>query len=80
MVAGGGPRSGQGHPRCFLSNRGFVRKYKLQPEEAIYVSTMAHATAPIFGKIMAMTQPKHAVAYPFQNAPDTLPEVVSALR
>jgi hypothetical protein len=36
--------------------------------------------AAIFGKIMAMNQPKHAVAYPFQNDPDTLPEVVSALR
>jgi ribonuclease Z len=65
---------------CFLPNREFVRKYKFQPAEAIYVSTMVHTTAPIFGKIVAMTEPKHAIAYHFQNDPDTLPEVVSAVR
>jgi ribonuclease Z len=65
---------------CFLPNREFVRKYKFQPAEAIYVSTMVHTTAPVFGKIMAMTEPKHAVAYHFQNDPDTLPDVVSAVR
>ena len=65
---------------CFLPNRDFVRKYKFQPAEAIYVSTMVHTTAPVFGKIMAMTEPKHAVAYHFQNDPDTLPDVVSAVR
>ena len=65
---------------CFLPNRNFVTKYKFQPAEAIYVSTLVHTTAPIFGKIMALTQPKHAVAYHFQNDPDTLPEVVTAVR
>jgi len=39
-----------------------------------------HTTAPIFGKIIALTQPKHAVAYHFQNDPDTLPAVVTAVR
>ena len=65
---------------CFLPNRNFVTKYKFQPAEAIYVSTLVHTTAPIFGKIMSLTQPKHAVAYHFQNDPDTLPEVVTAVR
>jgi len=37
------------------------------------VSTLVHTTAPVFGKIMALTQPKHAVAYHFQNDPETLP-------
>ena len=44
------------------------------------MSTLVHTTAPVFGKIMAMTQPKHAVAYHFQNDPDTLPDVVTAVR
>ena len=44
------------------------------------VSTLVHTTAPVFGKIMAITQPKHAVAYHFQNDPDTLPDVVTAVR
>lgn len=65
---------------CFLPNEFFVSKYKFQPGEAIYVSTMVHTTASVFGKIMAMTRPKQAVAYHFQNDPDTLPAVVSAVR
>jgi len=65
---------------CFLPNEYFVTKYKFQPAEAIYVSTLVHTTAPVFGKIMAMTEPKQAVAYHFQNDPDTLPAVVTAVR
>jgi ribonuclease Z len=65
---------------CFLPNRDFVTRYKFQPGEAIYVSTMVHTTAPVFGKIMALTEPKHAVAYHFQNDPDTLPDVVTEVR
>ena len=65
---------------CFLTNESFVKRYKFTPAEAIYVSTLIHTTAPVFGKIMAMTQPKLAVAYHFQNDPETLPEVVSAVR
>ena len=44
------------------------------------MSTLVHTTAPVFGKIMALTEPKHAVAYHFQNDPDTLPDVVTAVR
>ena len=65
---------------CFLPNREFVERYKFQPAEAMYVSTMVHTTAPVFGKIMALTQPKLAVAYHFQNDPDTLPDVVTEVR
>jgi ribonuclease Z len=65
---------------CFIPNEMFVSKYKFQPEEAIFVSTLVHTTAPMFGKIMAMTEPKHAVAYHFQNDPDTLPAVVTEVR
>ena len=65
---------------CFLPNEYFVTRYKFQPAEAMYVSTMVHTTAPVFGKIMALTEPKQAVAYHFQNDPDTLPSVVTAVR
>ena len=64
----------------FLPNDYFVTRYKFQPGEAIYVSTLVHTTAEVFGKIMALTEPKHAVAYHFQNDPDTLPAVVTAVR
>jgi len=65
---------------AFLPNRDFVEKYKFQPAEAIYVSTLVHTTAPVFGKIMSMIKPKHAVAYHFQNDPETIPEMVTAVR
>ena len=65
---------------AFLPNREFVHRYKFQPGEAIYVSTLVHTTAAVFGKIMALTEPKHAVAYHFQNDPDTLPDVVTDVR
>jgi ribonuclease Z len=65
---------------AFLPNRNFVEKYKFQPAEAIYVSTMVHTTAPVFGKIMSLIKPKLAVAYHFQNDPETIPEMVTAVR
>lgn len=65
---------------AFLPNRNFVTKYRFQPAEAIYVSTLVHTTAPVFGKVMALTQPRRAVAYHFQNDPDTLPDMVTAVR
>jgi len=65
---------------CFLPNREFVERYKFQPAEAMYVSTMVHTTAPMFGKIMSLTKPKRAVAYHFQNDPATLPDVVTQVR
>ena len=64
----------------FLPNRAFVHRYKFQPGEAIYVSTLVHTTATVFGKVMALTNPRRAVAYHFQNDPDTLPEVVTEVR
>jgi ribonuclease Z len=42
--------------------------------------TKIHATAVLFGKVMAMTNPKHAVAYHFQNDADTLPGVMEAVQ
>ena len=65
---------------AFLPNADFVTRYKFQPAEAIYVSTLVHTTAPVFGKIMSITKPRLAVAYHFQNDPDTLPDVVTAVR
>jgi ribonuclease Z len=41
---------------------------------------MVHTTAPVFGKIMSLIKPKLAVAYHFQNDPETIPEMVTAVR
>lgn len=64
---------------CFLTPEQAVLKWKFSPEEAMNALTKIHATAALFGKVMAMTNPKHAVAYHFQNDADTLPGVMAAV-
>ena len=44
------------------------------------VGTQAHTTPAAFGKVMAMTKPRMAVAYHFQNDPDTAPRVQHGIR
>jgi ribonuclease Z len=64
---------------CFLTPDLAVAKWGFSPEEAMNALTKIHATAALFGKVMAMTNPKHAVAYHFQNDFDTLPGVRAAV-
>jgi ribonuclease Z len=64
---------------CFLPADLIVEKLKFTPEEALNASTKVHSSAEFFGKVMAMTRPKHAVAYHFQNDADTLPALVRAV-
>ena len=52
----------------------------MTPGEAIMVGTQGHTAAVGFGKIMAQTKPRHAVAYHFQNDFDTAPAVRDAVR
>ena len=65
---------------CFLTPGLAIEKWKFSPEEAMNALTKIHATAVLFGKVMAMTKPKHAVAYHFQNDADTLPGVMDAVQ
>ena len=65
---------------CFLTPNLAIEKWGFSPEEAMNALTKVHATAALFGKVMAMTQPKHAVAYHFQNDADTLPGVMAAVQ
>ena len=48
-------------------------------QEALNAVTPIHANATFSGKVMAMTQAKHNVAYHFQNDADTLPVVMNAV-
>jgi ribonuclease Z len=64
---------------CFLTPDQALVKWGFTPQEALNALTKVHATAALFGKVMAMTQPKHAVAYHFQNDADTLPGVMEAV-
>jgi ribonuclease Z len=65
---------------AFLTPELAVEKWKFSPEEAMNALTKIHATAALFGKVMAMTNPKHAVAYHFQNDADTLPGMMAAVQ
>jgi ribonuclease Z len=65
---------------CFFTPPMFIDRYRFTAEEALNASTLIHTSAQMFGKIMSITEPKHAVAYHFSNDPDTLPLIVDAVR
>jgi ribonuclease Z len=56
-----------------------MAKWGFSQQEALNAVTTIHSTAQFFGKMMAMTKPKHAVAYHFQNDFDTLPIMMKAV-
>jgi ribonuclease Z len=57
---------------CLFTPDLAMSKWKFSEQEAIAAVTTIHANPTFFGKVMAMTKPKHAVAYHFQNDADTL--------
>ena len=65
---------------CFFPADLAVKKWGFTEQEALNAVTTIHSTAQFFGKMMAMTEPKHAVAYHFQNDADTLPIVMNAVQ
>jgi ribonuclease Z len=65
---------------CFFPPDLAMKKWGFSDQEALNAVTMIHSTAQFFGKMMAMTKPKHAVAYHFQNDADTLPIVMNAVQ
>jgi ribonuclease Z len=50
------------------------------PEEALFVSTVMHTPPQAFGKVMALTRPRRAVAYHFPNDFNTAPLMLEAIR
>ena len=65
---------------CFFTAPMFIERYGFSPQEALNASTLIHTSAPMFGKVMSMTEPRRAVAYHFSNDPDTLPQVMDGVR
>jgi len=65
---------------CFIPPDYMVARYGMSPSEAVYVGTQGHTSAQAFGKIMSLTEPRHAVCYHFQNDFDTAPVVLSEIR
>jgi ribonuclease Z len=64
---------------CIFTPEMAMEKWSFSAGEAINAMTTVHSNPTFFGKVMAMTRPKHAVAYHFQNDADTLPRVMRAV-
>jgi ribonuclease Z len=65
---------------CIFTPNLAMSKWGFNEAEALNAVTTIHANPSFFGKVMAMTKPKHAVAYHFQNDADTLPIVMDAVQ
>ena len=65
---------------CMLPPELMARKYGMAPVEAIVVGTQGHTAAVGFGKVMAQTKPRLAVAYHFPTDFDTAPPVRDSIR
>jgi len=64
---------------CFFTPEMAMSKWGFSNQEALNAVTTIHANPSYFAKVMAMTKPKHAVAYHFQNDFDTLPTIRKAV-
>jgi ribonuclease Z len=64
---------------CFFTPDMAMSKWSFSSLEALNAVTTIHSNPSYFAKVMAMTQPKHAVAYHFQNDFDTLPTIRKAV-
>jgi len=64
---------------CIFTPEMAMSKWSFSAPEALNAMTTVHANPAFFGKVMAMSKPKHAVAYHFQNDADTLPLVMNAV-
>ncbi|MEO2049742.1 MAG: hypothetical protein ABGX16_24545 [Pirellulales bacterium] len=64
---------------CIFMPEMAMDKWSFSAAEALNAMTTVHVNPSFFGKVMAMTKPKHAVAYHFQNDADTLPSVMNAV-
>ena len=65
---------------AFISPQDLVAKQNFPPGAALNVGTQIHTSPAQFGKVMAETNPRMAVAYHFFNDFDTAPNVLADIR
>jgi len=65
---------------AFITPESLVEKQRFTPEAALNVGTQIHTSPAQFGKVMANTNPRMAVAYHFFNDFDTSPQVLRDIR
>jgi ribonuclease Z len=64
----------------FITPEALVEKQSFTPQAALNVGTQIHTSPAQFGKVMAATEPRLAVAYHFFNDFDTVPAVLRDIR
>jgi ribonuclease Z len=64
----------------FITPQSLVEKQNFTPQAALNVGTQIHTSPAQFGKVMAATSPRLAVAYHFFNDWDTSPQVIRDIR
>lgn len=65
---------------AFVTPKSLVEKQGFTPQAALNVGTVIHTSPAQFGKVMAQTNPRMAVAYHFFNDFDTAPYVLQDIR
>lgn len=65
---------------AFITPQSLVEKQNFTPQAALNVGTVIHTSPAQFGKVMAETNPRMAVAYHFFNDFDTQPYVLRDIR
>ena len=65
---------------AFITPQSLVEKQGFTPQAALNVGTVIHTSPAQFGKVMAQTKPRMAVAYHFFNDFDTAPMVLRDIR
>ncbi len=65
---------------AFITPESLVEKQNFTPQAALNVGTQIHTSPAQFGKVMAETKPRLAVAYHFFNDFDTAPAVLRDIR
>jgi ribonuclease Z len=65
---------------CFAPPSIMVNKQKFGVADALNVATQVHTSPAMFGKVMSMLKPRHAVGYHVFNDQDTLPQILKEVR
>lgn len=65
---------------CYLTVQQFIDLKNYDPERARLVATVIHTPPDVCGKIFAMIEPRHAVAYHTFDDFDVAPDTIAAIR
>ncbi len=65
---------------CFAPPSIMVNKQNFAVGDALNVATQVHTSPAMFGKVMSITKPRHAVGYHVFNDFDTQPQILAEIR